>query len=80
MPPPPSPITPLPVPPGVPFPKLPATPVATAVRALQQIPPDQLLELLLTRLRAALPTGVTVPAPPGIQFQLVPVPSPLSAR
>jgi hypothetical protein len=51
------------------------TPIATAARALRQLPPDQLLELALQRLRAALPAGTTVPTPKGIQFQLVPIPS-----
>jgi hypothetical protein len=45
-----------------------------AARALRQLPPDQLLELVLQRLRAALPASTTVPMPKGIQFQLVPIP------
>ena len=55
---------------------LPASPVAMAARALRQLPPDQLLDLALQRLRAVLPAGTTVPTPKGIQFQLVPVPPP----
>jgi hypothetical protein len=53
---------------------LPASSLATAARALKQIPPDKLLEMVLGRLRAALPAGAAVPAPHGIQFQLVPMP------
>jgi hypothetical protein len=45
-----------------------------AARALKQLPPDQLLDMVLGRLRAALPAGAAVPTPRGIQFQLVPVP------
>ena len=58
---------------------LPTSPIAMAARALRQLPPDQLLDLVLQRLRAALPAGTTVPTPKGIQFQLVPV-SPPSSR
>jgi len=69
-------IPPVPTMPTVP---LPTSPLAMAARALRQLPPDQLLDLVLQRLRAALPAGATVPTPNGIQFQLVPVP-PSSAR
>jgi hypothetical protein len=47
---------------------------------LRQLPPDQLLDLALQRLRAALPAGATVPPSKGIQFQLVPVTSPPGSR
>jgi hypothetical protein len=50
----------------------PTSPIALATRALRQLPPDQLLDLVLQRLRAQLPAGTTVPEPKGIQFQLVP--------
>jgi hypothetical protein len=68
---------PLPTMPTVP---LPNSPIAIAARALRQLPPDQLLDLVLQRLRGALPAGTTVPAPKGIQFQLVPVAPPASVR
>jgi hypothetical protein len=55
-------------------------PITTAVRALRQMPADQVLELLLARLRAALPPGGTMPTPKGIQFQLVSAPPPTAAR
>jgi hypothetical protein len=68
--------------PTAPVPGMPAptTPIAMAAHALRQMPPDQLTELLLQRLRGALPPGVTVPTPKGIQFQLVPVPPPTGSR
>ena len=55
----------------------PVSPIAMAAHALRQMTPDQLLDLVLQRVRAALPTGATVAAPRGIQFQLVPVSPPL---
>lgn len=55
---------------------LPTSPLAMAARTLRQLPPDQLLDLALQRLRAALPAGATVSPPKGIQFQLVPVTPP----
>jgi hypothetical protein len=66
--------------PVMPTMQLPTSPVAQAARMLRQLPPDQLLDLALQRLRAALPAGVTVPNPKGIQFQLVPVTPPPGAR
>jgi hypothetical protein len=48
------------------------SPIAMAARALRQLPPDQLLDLLLQRLRAALPADAAIPSPGGIQFRLLP--------
>jgi len=59
-----------------PSPPPPASPIAAAAQTLRQMSPDQILELALQRLRAALPAGATIPAPRGIQFQLVPIPPP----
>jgi hypothetical protein len=59
---------------------VPMSPIAKATRALRQLPPEQLLDLALQRLRAALPAGATVPMPKGIQFQLVPVTPPSGTR
>lgn len=66
----------MPAAPVLPVAPMPTTPIAIAAQALRQMPPDQLLELLLQRLRSALPTGATVPIPKAIQFPLVPVPPP----
>lgn len=80
MPAPTMPIPTMPVPampaPPMPAPPMPTSPIAMAARALRQLPPDQLLDLVLQRLRAALPAGVSVPTPKAIQFQLVPVTPP----
>jgi hypothetical protein len=69
------PVPPMPTPP-MPTPPMPTSPIAMAARALRQLPPDQLLDLVLQRLRAALPAGASVPTPKAIQFQLVPVTPP----
>lgn len=76
--PPPMPATPC-IPPPLMAP-MPGSPIVSAARALRELPPEQLFDLLLQRLRAALPTGATVAAPKGIQFQLVPVLPPPSSR
>jgi hypothetical protein len=54
----------------------PSSPIVMAARALREMPSEQLLDVVLQRLRAALPAGATVPASKGIQFQLVPVAPP----
>jgi hypothetical protein len=54
-------------------PPAPASPLAAAVGMLRNLPPEQVFDLAIQRLRAALPQGVTVPEPKGIQLQLVPV-------
>jgi hypothetical protein len=64
----------------MPMPQMQTSPIAMAARALRQMPPDQLLDLALTRLRAALPQDATVPTPKGVQFQLVPVTPPPGGR
>jgi hypothetical protein len=64
-----------------PVPAMPTSAMAQMVGVLRNMPADQLLELALQRLRAALPAGATVPTPRGIQFQLVPIPStPIGGR
>jgi len=70
----------IPTGPTMPTVPLPTSPIAMATRMLRQLPPDQLLDLALQRLRSALPAGATVPTPKGIQFQLVPVTSPPGSR
>ncbi|MEZ4362173.1 MAG: hypothetical protein R3B48_18440 [Kofleriaceae bacterium] len=52
--------------------------VAAIVASLRSVPPEQLLDLAIERLRAALPPdGGRAPRPlaPPVRFQLVPVPS-----
>jgi hypothetical protein len=58
----------------------PSSPIVMAARALRGLPPEQLLDIVLQRLRGALPTGATVATPKGIQFQLVPVTPPSGSR
>jgi hypothetical protein len=57
------------------LPQVPAlnAPFAGAVRAMRQMSPDQLLDVVLGRLRAKLPAGATPPTPKGLQIPLVPV-------
>lgn len=66
--------------PTMPVAPLPTSPITMAAHALRQLPPDQLLDLLLQRLRAALPVGASVSTPKGIQFQLVPMTRPPGSR
>jgi hypothetical protein len=47
--------------------------VSAIVGALRELPPEQLLDLAIARLRAALPPNVTAPPVAPIRFQLVPV-------
>jgi hypothetical protein len=58
-----------------PAPALPIDPaaVATLFASLGKLPPEQLLDLAIARLRAALPPGASVPAPAPLRFQLVPL-------
>ena len=53
----------------------PANPLVAAVSMLRSMPPDQLLDLAIARLRAALPAGVTVDPVPPLRFTLLPVPT-----
>ena len=48
--------------------------IVAAVGALRGVPPDQLLDLAISRLRAALPTGVEVPAARPLKFHIIPIP------
>jgi hypothetical protein len=48
-------------------------PIASIVSALRGVPPDQLLDLAIAKLRAALPAGTeSAPVAP-IKFHIVPV-------
>ncbi len=57
-------------PPSVPMPDA----VATIVTALRGVPPEQLLDLAIARLRAALPADQAVPVGQPLKFQLIPIP------
>jgi hypothetical protein len=48
--------------------------IAGVVSALRGVPPDQLLDLAIARLRAALPAGVEVPPAKPINFHIIPAP------
>jgi len=54
-------------------------PFAAVVGALRGMPPEQLLDLAIARLRAALPADAAPPAVSSLKFQLVPV-LPTSAK
>jgi hypothetical protein len=47
--------------------------IATIVGALRNMPPEQLLDLAIARLRAALPGDAAAPAVPPVRFQIVPI-------
>ena len=47
--------------------------VAAIVGALRGMPPDQLLDLAITRLRAALPSEAVAPAVAPVRFHLIPI-------
>ena len=49
-----------------------ASQLASVVSALRGVPPDQLLELAIQRLRAALPAGAEVPSAQPLRFQIIP--------
>jgi len=52
------------------------SPIATVqalVAALRGMPPDQLLDLAITRLRAAVPDGAAVAPVPPLRFNLIPL-------
>lgn len=51
-----------------------ATQVQAAIRALGSMQPEQLLDLAITRLRAALPAGAAVAPAQPVKFQMIPLP------
>jgi hypothetical protein len=71
--PPPSAPEPVSVMPPAPASRIDPAAVAALVGSLGKLPPEQLLDLAITRLRAALPAGASAPAPPPLRFHLVPV-------
>jgi hypothetical protein len=48
--------------------------IASALTALRGVSPDQLLDLAIAKLRAALPVGGDAPAASAIRFRMIPVP------
>jgi len=52
--------------------------IAAIVGALQGVPPEQLLDMAISRLRAALPKDATPPRIAPLTFQLIPI-TPLTA-
>lgn len=58
---------------------VPTTPIAAIVETLRKLSPDQLLDLAIRRLRAALPSDAPAPAPE-TRFQLVQIPLPGGVR
>ena len=48
--------------------------IATAIGALRNVPPEQLLDLAIARLRAALPPETAVPAVQPVKFHVVTLP------
>lgn len=56
-----------------------ASPMQAVVAALRGMPPEQLLDLAIARLKAALPEGAQAPSVQPVKFQLLPV-APLGGR
>lgn len=52
-----------------------AEPIAQVVAALRGVPAEQLLDLAITRLRAALPAGVEAPRVEPLKFHIVRLPA-----
>ncbi|CAN5198935.1 hypothetical protein BH11MYX1_BH11MYX1_56520 [soil metagenome] len=47
-------------------------PIASVVAALRGVPADQLFDLAIAKLRAALPAGTEVPQAQALNFQFIP--------
>ena len=63
---------------GEPLVQVPATaasPVAMAVSALRTVPPDQLLDLAIAKLRTMLPEGATPPKVEPVKFHVIQLPT-----
>ncbi len=56
-----------------------ASPMQTVVAALRGVPPEQLLDLAIARLRAALPAGTEVKPVAPLKFHILPL-SPTGGR
>ena len=55
------------------------SPIAAMVGALRGVPPDQLLDVAIARLRAALPAGAESTAPTPLKMHIITLPK-LGAR
>lgn len=55
-------------------PAIPASPIASMVGALRGVPPEQLLDIAIAKLRSALPTDAKVAPVRPLQFHLVQLP------
>jgi hypothetical protein len=64
----------------LPGPMPPTSPLAQMIGVLRNLPREQVIDMAIQRIRAALPKGVTITEPKGIQFPLVPVPPPGDKR
>ncbi|HEY4177972.1 MAG TPA: hypothetical protein VGM90_14090 [Kofleriaceae bacterium] len=53
---------------------VPPNPVASIVSVLQGVPAEQLLDMAITRLKAALPPGATTPPVAPVRFQMLSLP------
>ena len=63
---------------GEPLVQLPAqapTPVAMAVSALRTVPPEQLLDLAIAKLRTMLPEGTAPPNVEAVKFHIIQLPA-----
>lgn len=52
-----------------------ATPIQMAMGALRGLPPDQLLDLAIAKLRATLPADAAPPPVAPLKFQIIPIPA-----
>lgn len=57
-----------------------ASPIANAISMLRGVPVDQLLDLAIARLRAAIPAGESAPSVPRLNFRIIPIPHPGAKR
>ena len=55
-------------------PSIPASPVALIATAMRSMPAEQLLDLAISRLRAALPADATAAPTNSLRFNLLPLP------
>jgi len=66
--------------PGQSFAAVPASPAGAIAGMLRGMPPEQLLDLAIAKLRAALPPGTEVAAPKPMAIKMVQLPAAGGAR